>query len=207
MIPKLYSDRYTNVKLEFDDVEFPMTQRTCALVMRATKSMWNTYRIVIHDAKFTGIDVLVSFLLFVHVHGHVLCFPVHSRSELVFVITGASYQKEIVWRSFLEATWKQLRKGLCALKLKDAAANLPVGEFASRQGTYDLPPLEGDRTTTAIKNTTICSQDATVPVHAPGNLRRPAAQQPHQDSVRMTGSMLHIRPMQKVATHVTACCA
>ena len=75
MIPKLYSDRYTNVKLEFDDVEFPMTQRTCALVLRATKSIWNTCRIVIHDAKFTGIAVLVRYYLLMCTGTSYACSP------------------------------------------------------------------------------------------------------------------------------------
>lgn len=60
-IPRDYAAKYVAVCREFDDVQFCMTPRMCALVLLwATKSIWNSKRLVVMDAAFSGVAVLVS---------------------------------------------------------------------------------------------------------------------------------------------------
>ena len=59
LIPQQYSLDYQTVEREFSDGCFPMAPKTCALVLRATQSIWHTHRLVIMDPGFTGLSVVV----------------------------------------------------------------------------------------------------------------------------------------------------
>ena len=59
-IPLDYAGKYVAVRREFDNVQFCMTPKRCALLLRATKSIWNSKRLIVMDAAFSGIAVLVS---------------------------------------------------------------------------------------------------------------------------------------------------
>lgn len=93
----------------------PFCPKTSALLLRATKSIWHSHRIVVMDAAFTGIPVL-AFLLQKGVYGVAPLKP-----------KGSSYSR-----------------ASDALALKNACDGLQVGEFKSRKGTYQCPPLSGD---------------------------------------------------------------
>lgn len=60
LIPNNYAARFTHVVREFDDMVFLATPRTAALLLRATKGIWGSYRTVVMDSYFTGVVVLVS---------------------------------------------------------------------------------------------------------------------------------------------------
>ena len=58
-IPLDYAAKHVAVRREFDDVHFFATPKMCALLLRATKSIWNSKRLVVMDAAFSGLSVLV----------------------------------------------------------------------------------------------------------------------------------------------------
>jgi len=59
LIPKDYVEKYQAVQREFVHNHFPMAPKTCALVLRATSSIWHTHRLVVMPAGFTGLSVVV----------------------------------------------------------------------------------------------------------------------------------------------------
>lgn len=113
VLPKQYSEKYTHVQREFEDTKFPMSQRTCALMLRATKSIWNSHRLVVHDAKFSGVAVMALL----------------SKKKL-YGITP------------LKPRDTYYARATHAAELKEACESLAIGEFASRKGTYILPALD-----------------------------------------------------------------
>ena len=62
-IPKKYSSRFVFVEREFEDLLFAATEVTVALLMRATRSIWGSYREVLMDSYFTGVVVLVRVVV------------------------------------------------------------------------------------------------------------------------------------------------
>ena len=52
--PALYSTKFTHVVREFDNVAFPYAQKMTALSLRASKSLWGSYRLLSKDSAFTS---------------------------------------------------------------------------------------------------------------------------------------------------------
>ena len=64
-IPAKYSLKHHNVRREFDDKGFPISPKTCALLLRATRSIWHSHRVVVMDAAFTSVAALVCMRIMV----------------------------------------------------------------------------------------------------------------------------------------------
>lgn len=80
-LPLKYAAQYTAVNREFDDHVFPMTPKTCALLLRATKPIWNSQRLVIMDAAFSGIAVLVGLIMV-----HLILFAILEHTQILYII-------------------------------------------------------------------------------------------------------------------------
>lgn len=109
LIPRSYAVRYTAVVREYDDIEFPMAPKTCALLLRATNSLKHSHRIIVMDAGFTSIAVLVRSTR-LHTFVTVL-WRAFTHCIAVRCVTGSLEVAWIVRHDTAQTEGTQLREG------------------------------------------------------------------------------------------------